>query len=404
MRKHARGSAHKTSPRCVPAAQLVRAVIRLPHCNTGAPLSRHPCTPPCPLLQVHRNLDPALHPFEKAKEYTRALNAAKLERVFAKPFMASLEHSDGVTCLARNPRRLNCLLSGAADGEARGTRGAAAPLPLPAFTASLPASAAPGHADIPPSRRRLVPLCQQVRLWDVPARRCLRRLVGHTGQVKGISCTPDGEACVTAATDCTVKLWKVRLCWRGGRRAAGAAAVAAWDESIFLRKNVALAAARCARPSGRAPVGSAFKPSLPAARTGALCALCRRAGGRGQPAGAGVQRQACVQGRGPPLGPATVCDGGCGRRPVGSRTVGAGAGERWGAGAGGLGRRRARVGGWVGPPACTAASPAAAVPACLAGMAPTPPAPTPPTPPPITHAHRHQLTHKRRHSPGAPTR
>lgn len=27
--------------------------------------------------QVHRNLDPALHPFEKAKEYTRALNAGK---------------------------------------------------------------------------------------------------------------------------------------------------------------------------------------------------------------------------------------------------------------------------------------------------------------------------------------
>lgn len=48
-----------------------------------------------------------------------------------------------------------------------------------------------------------------VRLWDVPAKRCLRRLVGHTGQVKGISVTPDGEACVTCSTDCTVKLWKV---------------------------------------------------------------------------------------------------------------------------------------------------------------------------------------------------
>lgn len=115
--------------------------------------------------KVHRNLDPTLHPFEKAKEYTRAVNAAKLDRLFARPFLASLEHDDGVTCLARNPRRLNSLLSGAADGE--------------------------------------------VRLWDVAARRCLRRLVGHTGQVKGISVTPDGEGCVTAATDCTVKLWKV---------------------------------------------------------------------------------------------------------------------------------------------------------------------------------------------------
>ncbi len=32
------------------------------------------------LQKVHKNLDPALHPFEKAVEYTRALNAAKLDR------------------------------------------------------------------------------------------------------------------------------------------------------------------------------------------------------------------------------------------------------------------------------------------------------------------------------------
>lgn len=61
--------------------------------------------------QVHRNLDPALHPHEKAVEYTRALNAAKLQRVFAKPFLGSLPHSDGVTCLARNPAQLNSLVS-----------------------------------------------------------------------------------------------------------------------------------------------------------------------------------------------------------------------------------------------------------------------------------------------------
>jgi WD repeat and SOF domain-containing protein 1 len=147
--------------------------------------------------KVHHNLDPALHPFEKAVEYTRALQAGtfqfmltnfprhcrcrhlsqythfflllfstvKLDRIFAKPFVASFAHDDGVTCLARNPRRLNSLLSGSADGE--------------------------------------------IRLWDVPARRCLRRLVGHTAAVRGISITPDGEACVSASIDCTVKLWKV---------------------------------------------------------------------------------------------------------------------------------------------------------------------------------------------------
>ncbi len=33
------------------------------------------------LQKVHKNLDPSLHPFEKAVEFTRALNAAKLNRL-----------------------------------------------------------------------------------------------------------------------------------------------------------------------------------------------------------------------------------------------------------------------------------------------------------------------------------
>ena len=35
----------------------------------------------CDLARVYRNPDPALHPFERAREYTRSLNAAKLDRV-----------------------------------------------------------------------------------------------------------------------------------------------------------------------------------------------------------------------------------------------------------------------------------------------------------------------------------
>lgn len=37
-----------------------------------------------------RNLNPALHPFERAREYTRALQATKLERMFAQPLLANL--------------------------------------------------------------------------------------------------------------------------------------------------------------------------------------------------------------------------------------------------------------------------------------------------------------------------
>jgi WD repeat and SOF domain-containing protein 1 len=101
------------------------------------------------LKKVFRNLDPALHQFEKAHEYTRALNAAKLDRVFAKPFVAALPHDDGITALARNPRIINSVLAGSADGE--------------------------------------------IRIWDVAMKRVLRKLLGHTGAVRGISFAPDGE-------------------------------------------------------------------------------------------------------------------------------------------------------------------------------------------------------------------
>lgn len=65
----------------------------------------------------HRNLDPALHPFAKPREYTRALQASKLERMFAKPFVDSLEgHNDGIYCSSRDPDRLGTVATGAGDG------------------------------------------------------------------------------------------------------------------------------------------------------------------------------------------------------------------------------------------------------------------------------------------------
>lgn len=119
------------------------------------------------LKKVHHNYDPNLHQFEKAHEYTRALNAAKLDRVFAKPFIAALPHNDGITCISRSPRVINSLLAGSAEGD--------------------------------------------IRIWDIPRQRTLRRLVGHTAAIKGISFAKDGETCVSCSIDCTVKLWKVRV-------------------------------------------------------------------------------------------------------------------------------------------------------------------------------------------------
>jgi len=101
--------------------------------------------------KVQANVNPELHPLEAAREYKRALNATKLERVFAKPFVAALDgHSDGVYCLAKHPTRLSCALSGSADGE--------------------------------------------VRMWNLASQRCIFSSVLHKGFVRGI--------CVVSAWDC----------------------------------------------------------------------------------------------------------------------------------------------------------------------------------------------------------
>lgn len=50
-----------------------------------------------------RNWNAPKDPFRAQTEYTRALNATKLERVFAKPFVASLDgHLEGVHLLSKH--------------------------------------------------------------------------------------------------------------------------------------------------------------------------------------------------------------------------------------------------------------------------------------------------------------
>ncbi|PIO72334.1 hypothetical protein TELCIR_05748 [Teladorsagia circumcincta] len=70
------------------------------------------------IYKVVRNWNAPPDPFRAQTEYTRALNATKLERVFAKPFVASLDgHVEGVHILAKHPGRPSIVLSGARDGQ-----------------------------------------------------------------------------------------------------------------------------------------------------------------------------------------------------------------------------------------------------------------------------------------------
>ena len=125
---------------------------------------------------ARRNLDPKHHPFAAAREYQRAVVAAKLDRMMAKPFVCALEgHSDALTALAV-PRRgvlVQCV-SGGADGE--------------------------------------------VRAWDLAARQCVWSSgAAHVGSVKGLTLTRDGTD-VLSCGERQIKRWRLEVAQSTGQR------------------------------------------------------------------------------------------------------------------------------------------------------------------------------------------
>ncbi|KAH7320949.1 WD40-repeat-containing domain protein [Stachybotrys elegans] len=111
-----------------------------------------------------RNLDPSHHPFERAREYQRALNAVKLERMHAAPFVGQLGrgHVDGVYSLARDPNSLEHMASGSGDGV--------------------------------------------VKCWDLGGRDEIWHTTAHENIVKGMEWTRDKKL-LTCAADRTIKLF-----------------------------------------------------------------------------------------------------------------------------------------------------------------------------------------------------
>ena len=115
--------------------------------------------------RVPRNLDPALHPLEGPREYVRALNATKLDRVFAKPFVGSLVgHTDGVYCMCKHPKKLSVLLSGSCDGE--------------------------------------------IRIWSLARQESLMAVPAHTGFVRGLCMNSDGSSFISVGEDKIIKQWQ----------------------------------------------------------------------------------------------------------------------------------------------------------------------------------------------------
>lgn len=118
------------------------------------------------LQRVFRNFDPNLRTQEKAVEYVRALNAAKLEKVFARPFIGAMDgHVDAVSCMAKNPNHLKGIFSGSMDGD--------------------------------------------IRLWDLASRQTVCQFPGHRSAVRGLTVSTDGRILVSCGSDSSVKLWSV---------------------------------------------------------------------------------------------------------------------------------------------------------------------------------------------------
>lgn len=114
--------------------------------------------------KINRNYSQTEHPFEAEREYTRALNSVKLEKVFAKPFLGALDgHRDGITCLCKHPSQLSTVASAAADGE--------------------------------------------VRIWQLTTRKCVGSWQAHQGVIRGATFTPSGDQLLTCADDKTIKTW-----------------------------------------------------------------------------------------------------------------------------------------------------------------------------------------------------
>ncbi|GAB1226242.1 hypothetical protein ENUP19_0281G0006 [Entamoeba nuttalli] len=124
---------------------------------------------PNDLARVQRSMKEEDHPFAQAREYKRALNATKLDKIFAKPFIGNLAgHPDGVTCITRTGNEISYMASGGYDGE--------------------------------------------VRVWNVGTKQCLYTIQAHDTVCKGISVsTTKIPYIVTCSTDHTCKLWPLSI-------------------------------------------------------------------------------------------------------------------------------------------------------------------------------------------------
>lgn len=116
------------------------------------------------ITKVHHNRDPTLHPFERAREYSKAVVSSKLDKIFAKPFVGALSgHMDSVYCTSTVRNSVVSFVSGACDGE--------------------------------------------VKVWDLSRKVAVWTANAHQGFVRGISADQTGNSFFTCGDDKLIKKW-----------------------------------------------------------------------------------------------------------------------------------------------------------------------------------------------------
>jgi len=171
------------------------------------------------VVRMQRNPDPSQHPFEKAREYTRALNAVKLDKIFAKPFVAALSgHTDSVFSLWRHSDSLSHVFSGSCDGGmATSWHSFACAVHEPWWWIHVQQSSTTNkcfmccvlmlvHYSSSPSFA-----FAELKVWNLATRACLATIPAHRGFVRGIAQGHGGDSIITAGDDKTIKIWPLSL-------------------------------------------------------------------------------------------------------------------------------------------------------------------------------------------------
>ncbi|KAM3181635.1 hypothetical protein ACTXT7_013989 [Hymenolepis weldensis] len=118
------------------------------------------------IFKMPRNVSSTEHPFAAEREYIRALNAAKLSRMMAKPFIGCLAGTtDTMTVMSLNTEKVGLAVFGTFDGK--------------------------------------------VQYWDVARRKLIHEAEAHSGEVRGVCQYDKSQLMYTCGVDSQLKQWRM---------------------------------------------------------------------------------------------------------------------------------------------------------------------------------------------------